>query len=341
MSARFTAALLSGALWLAMAADAQEFQNPVPSTVSPEAQAFLRNLPDPATYPKLPAAADIEAWRKLKSQEAARSESKVLATLARYEPAIESRMSNGVPVLDVKPRGWRQSPGIIVFIHGGGYVLGSARSSLPASVPLATDAGLRLISIDYTTIPFATYDEILQQIIAVVLDLKRAGHALASIGVVGVSAGGGLAAGSALKMRDDGIGMPAAMVLWSPAADLAERGETFVTLREFEPAFDYREVEKISGLVVPQDRLRAPYVSPVYGDFTRGYSPTLIQGGTREILLSNFVRLYQAMDAGGVSVKLDLYEGMVHTFQEVAPDLPESALARAKSVRFLLTHISR
>jgi acetyl esterase/lipase len=332
---------LSSALWISSAADAQEFRNPVPATVSPQAQALLRSLPDPATYPKLPEASDFEAWRKLRREEAAHSESKILGILARYEPAIETRTCNGVPVLEVRPRGWLPDPRVIVFIHGGGYVLGSARTSLPASVPLAADAGMKLISIDYTTIPFATYDEILQQIISVVLDLKRAGHELTNIGFVGVSAGGGLAAGAALKMRDDGIGMPAAIVLWSPATDLAEHGETFVTLRQFEPAFDYREVEKISRLVVPQDRLRAPYVSPVYGDFTRGYSPTLIQGGTREILLSNFVRLYQAMDTGGVSVKLDLYEGMVHTFQEVAPDLPESALARAKTARFLLTHISR
>ena len=66
---------------------------------------------------------------------------------------------------------------------------------------------------------------------------------------------------------------------------------------------------------------RHPYVSPVYGDYSQGFPPTLIQGGTREIFLSNFVRHYRALDDAGVEVELDLYEGMPHVFQGKAPGL--------------------
>ncbi len=317
------------------------FRNPIPVTVSAQAQDFLRGLPDPATYPRLPAADDLDAWRRLRAEESNRAEAKVSATLARYSPSIEARRYEGVPVLDVKPNGWREGRRVVVFVHGGGYVFGSARTSLPASVPLATEAALRFICVDYTTIPFATYDAILGQIILVVKSLIAAGHRMEDIALFGISAGGGLAAGAALKMRDDGLGIPAALVLWSPSTDLAVQGETFMTLRQFEPAFNYQEVEKLSQFVVPADRLRDPYVSPVYGDYARGFAPTLIQGGTREILLSNFIRLYQAMDTAGIPVKLDLYEGMVHAFPEIAPDLPESGVARAKTARFLLDHLLR
>jgi acetyl esterase/lipase len=82
-------------------------------------------------------------------------------------------------------------------------------------------------------------------------------------------------------------------------------------------------------------------VSPVHGDFTAGYPPTLIQGGTREALLSGFVRLYQAIDTQGGTARLDLYEGMVHAFQEIRPYLPESALARKKSAAFLRQYLDR
>ena len=72
--------------------------------------------------------------------------------------------------------------------------------------------------------------------------------------------------------------------------------------------------------------LENPYISPVYGDYTKGFPPTLIQGGTREIFLSNFVLQYQAIDCAGQVAILDLYEGMTHVFQAYAPDLPEPGM---------------
>ena len=82
-----------------------------------------------------------------------------------------------------------------------------------------------------------------------------------------------------------------------------------------------------------------PYVSPVYGDFRNGFSPTLIQGGTREIFLSNFVRLYQALDTSGQIVKLDLYEGMPHVFQAKSPESEESITALKKMDAFLVKYL--
>ncbi len=82
-----------------------------------------------------------------------------------------------------------------------------------------------------------------------------------------------------------------------------------------------------------------PYVSPVYGDFSTGFPPTLIQGGTKEIFLSNFIRLYQALDTSGQTVKLDLYEGMTHVFQPRLPDSPESTTALKKMAAFLEQHL--
>jgi epsilon-lactone hydrolase len=82
-------------------------------------------------------------------------------------------------------------------------------------------------------------------------------------------------------------------------------------------------------------------VSPVYGDFAKGFPPTLIQGGTREIFLSNFVRLYQALDTAAQTVTLDLYEGMPHVFQARLPDSPESITALNKVNAFLRKHLTK
>ena len=88
----------------------------------------------------------------------------------------------------------------------------------------------------------------------------------------------------------------------------------------------------------PKDQTN-PYVSAVYGDYSRPYPPTIIQGGTREMLLSNFVREYQVIRGGGHVAVLDLYEGMPHVFQNSIPDTPESHVAIARAAAFLNEHL--
>ncbi len=151
-----------------------------------------------------------------------------------------------------------------------------------------------------------------------------------------------MAAGVVLKMRDDGKGMPAAVVLWSPWADITETGDTYETLKLAEPMYLYEKHLKHSAdaYADPKDQ-KNPYVSPVYGDYTKGFPPTLIQGGTKEIFLSNFIRLYQALDSDGQKVKLDLYEGMSHVFQAFMPDTLESKMALGKVDAFLKQHLSK
>jgi acetyl esterase/lipase len=141
-------------------------------------------------------------------------------------------------------------------------------------------------------------------------------------------------------MRDKGLGTPAAVVLWSPWADITETGDTYVTLKQADPILDYPLLLKnaADAYADPADQ-RNPYVSPVYGDYSKGFPPTLIQGGTKEIFLSDFVRQYRAIDdAGGVAV-LDLYEGMPHVFQAVMFDSPESRQAMVKMKKFLAAYL--
>lgn len=93
-----------------------------------------------------------------------------------------------------------------------------------------------------------------------------------------------------------------------------------------------------SAYADPQDQ-RNPYVSPVYGDYAKAFPPTLIQGGTREMLLSNFVREYQAIRGGGHEAVLDLYEGMPHVFQGSIPNAPETRAAIARAAVFFKEHL--
>jgi epsilon-lactone hydrolase len=141
-----------------------------------------------------------------------------------------------------------------------------------------------------------------------------------------------------LKMRDQGLGMPAAAVLVSPWLDVTPSGDTETTLRYADPNLLYEKHGKqaAAAFADPGDQ-KDPYVSPVYGDYSTGFPPTLIQGGLKETLLSGFVRLYQALDVAGVPVKLDLYEGMIITSRTESPMPGRRSWRAGKFGRFYIT----
>jgi epsilon-lactone hydrolase len=312
----------------------------VPDTVSPEWQEYLRKLPNPTSRPVPPAPNDLVGWKQYQAAREKERAPEAEAAVKRFEPTITETTFGGVPVLDIRPKDWRDNGKLLVYVHGGAYTLFSARSTLGNSAFVAASTGLRVISIDYTLAPQAKWEQVTDQVVAVLSALKDAGQPLNAVAIYGDSAGGGLAPAAVLKMRDQGLGMPAAVVLWSPWSDITETGDTYTTLKLAEPNYLYATFLKpcADAYADPRDQ-KNPYVSPVYADYTKGFPPTLIQGGTKEIFLSNFVRLYQAIDAADIPAKLDLYEGMTHVFQFRLPDSPESKLALRKMKLFLDEHL--
>ena len=199
---------------------------------------------------------------------------------------------------------------------------------------------LRVISVDYTVSPKGKWQEVTSQVVSVIKALLKEGYSLKDIGIYGDSAGGGLAAGSVLKARDEAVGLVGAVVLWSPWSDITETGDTYTTHKNSSPVLVYeKNLEHAANSYADAKDQKHPYVSPVYGDYTKGFPPTLIQVGTKEIFLSNAVRLYQALDISGIPVKIDPYEGMWHVFQGSHWKIPESQLAREKMTDFLKLHL--
>lgn len=212
----------------------------------------------------------------------------------------------------------------------------SAESTLSTSLPLSHASGLRTIAIDYTLAPFASWIEIQDEVLRVIKGVVKEGTKMEKTVLFGDSAGGGMAGGITHRLIDEGVNPPRALVLWSPWSDITDSGDSYETLKNAEPLYSYERHLKPAALAyAPEHEHKNPYISPVYGSFDKRFPPTLIQGGTKEIFLSNFVRLYRALEDAGVDVKLDLYEGMVHVFQAKLPNAPESRTAIKKSVEFL------
>lgn len=157
-------------------------------------------------------------------------------TIFESQPIIDSYQSNvtytklgGINVLDVKPQDWKDNGKILVYLHGGWYTFFSANSTLGAVTPVVNTTGLRVISVDYTLAPFSKWNQTTSKIVSVIQALiKEKGYSLEDIPMYGDSAGGGLIAGSVLKMRDERIGIPAAIMLWSPWTDVTGSGDSYV-----------------------------------------------------------------------------------------------------------------
>lgn len=325
---------LTGIVVLAVCGALQAQDYYVPGSVSEAAQKALREMKKHGKMPPFPAPGDLEGWKAAweKREDSAKAENE--AIVKTFEPVITAARLGGIAVLDIRPKGWVDNHRVLVYVHGGGYTFYSAASSMIDTVPVAQETGLRIISVDYTRAPFAKFMKVTGEIVAVVRALQQQGYKSGNIALYGDSAGGSLATGSVLRMRDEGIALPGALVLWSPWSDITDIGDTYHTLQGDDPYLTYEALKPRADVYADPKDQKHPYVSPVYGDYSRGFPPTLIQGGTKEIFLSNFIRQYQAIDTAGQVAKLDLYEGMWHVFQEWY-DMPEAKTALKKMKLFL------
>jgi monoterpene epsilon-lactone hydrolase len=324
-------------------AAAQASPPPLPNTMSPEATRGLQALiAADLKSTKVPDPTDLAAWRRLQDHLAAnnpRAEA-AQAVLPKLGVSLIDAKLGGVPVIDVRPLGWDKADRrLMIYIHGGAFTVNSARSTVANAARLAAKSGIRVTSVDYTLAPGANWKIIQDQVLSVFKDLLKQGYRMTEMAIIGDSAGGNLATRTVLTLRDNGLGMPAAVVLWAPWSDLTDEGDTAITLKDAEPILSYRNILEPSARAYADGLdLKDPRVSPLYADFTKGFPPTLIQDSTRTTFLSTSVRLYRKLEAAGAQPELDLYEGMWHVFQ--ADLVPEAETAVEKSAAFIATRVS-
>jgi acetyl esterase/lipase len=210
-------------------------------------------------------------------------------------------------------------------------MLYSAASTLGRAALLADDTALRVISVDYSLAPLSTFDEITNQVVTVVQTISTQGYKLEDILMLGDGSGAGLAVAAILKIRNLGLGLPAAAVLISPYIDLSSVDDSDYTPHSAGSL--HKSFISETNILTSAVRKGRTHSVPIYADFSKGFPSTLIQG-TQGPWLNNFFRLYHVLDAAGVRVRLDLYEDMPNGFQFRTPDAPESQRARRKLREF-------
>ncbi len=238
--------------------------------------------------------------------------------------------------LRVRPKEGADSRRAVLYFHGGGYVFGSPKMYQALAGRLAKAAGAVVHIPNYRLAPEDPYPAAIDdglEAYQAMLDLYGAEH----LTVGGDSAGGNMTLAVLVAARDNGLPMPACIVLLSPWTDLTAPSESSTTNVETEllilPKSIRRATDWYRGDIDADD----PRISPLFGDLT-GLPPTLIQVSDEEILYSDSTSLAEALRAAGVDVDLQVSPGMWHVWQLQAPIVPEARESIAAAGRFIRTH---
>jgi len=281
-----------------------------PRSISPQAQASL--TPMATGGGEMPPVGDTEAWRAIISM----SNQGLVAMLAdrtsRIAATVEAIEVDGVPVFDITPADLAPNAAgrIHLDIHGGALVVGAGEGCRVMGLLAVQRSGVRTWTVDYRVPPDHPYPAALDDCLTVYRALLRH-YRPEDIVIGGASAGGNLAAALILRAREEGLPLPASAVLISPEVDLTESGDSFQTNHGIDTVLT-RSLKPQSELYAGGHELAHPYLSPLFGDFTAGFPPTFLQSGTRDLFLSNTVRMHRALLAAGVPAELHVFEGMPH-----------------------------
>lgn len=295
-------------------------------SVSDEIRRFLEALPPHEARPRPPAADDLAGWARLQALIEERMRPVCEAALARYGATLTGISYGPLDGLLVVPASIPAGRAPVIYLHGGAYTGYSARSSLAASVPLAADLGRPLIAIDYPLAPGSRFTNTVPLVTEAV---QHGIRAFPGAALIGESAGGGLALAVSSRLARQGNPPPALCVI-SPWCDLGARGDSRVTLAAHDPVLSYASGLSPSAQAYAQDDIDHPDASPVFADYSGAFPPTLVLCGSREILMSDSLRLYARMRRQGGTAWLSVYEGMIHSFPVLVPDAPESSAARSE-----------
>lgn len=226
---------------------------------------------------------------------------------------------------------------VILYFHGGVYVIGSAAASVPLVGDLARRAAAKVITLDYRLAPEHPYPAAVDDARAAYEGLLAQGVAPVQIVLAGESAGGGLAVATLLALRERGVPLPSCGYLMSPYVDLTLSGDTLVEKRAVDPLLTPEALRARIPDYLGGANASDPFISPIFADLTE-LPPLLIQVGTHEILLSDALRLGERAAISDVAVTLDATPGVPHVFQAYASVLDEAGAALDRGADFIKAH---
>ena len=233
--------------------------------------------------------------------------------------------AGGVPALWVTAPGVAQDR-VVLYLHGGGYVMGSLVSHQDLVARISKAANARVLYIDYRLGPEHPFPAAVEDAVAAYRWLLSEGARSSRIAISGDSAGGGLTVAAMVSLRDEGDPLPAAAVCISPWVDLEGSGKSMTSNADVDPMVQKQSLDDMAKAYLGGADPKSPLAAPLHADL-KGLPPILIQVGTHETLLDDSTRLAQVARGAGVDVSIEKAEGMFHVWHAFAPMLPEGQKA--------------
>ena len=306
---------------------------PVPKSISTEAQGALAMVRPPPT--PLPALGDTAGWHAHVAQFNAAMADQMRGPLMALPVKFDTATMAGVTVYVAEPHDFpeKNRDKALLYFHGGGLVLlGGEATALFARMEAFANR-CKVYAVDYRNPPDHPYPAAIDDCVAVYRELLKT-YRPDQIVISGASGGGNLAAAVPLKIRDTGLPLPAAVGLFTPEVDLTESGDTFHTNRDIDVVLR-GGLPVMNALYANGHDLADPYLSPLFADFTKGFPPTFIQTGTRDVFLSNSARIHRALRRARIDAELHVWEAMPHGGFGNAPEDREF---RVEFAHFLAKH---
>ena len=314
---------------------------PLPAGVS---EAMRRAIADRQVTAGAPAPADLEGWLALQRQIDTGAAQAARDYARKKEATYEAMEVGGVPCYLVTPKeiGDRFKDRWLVHLHGGAFVFLGGEACVREAVWAATACKARVLSIDYRRPPVHRFPAAVDDAVAVWREVLERQPAAATA-LFGTSAGGNLTLATTMKLAELDLPLPGALFVGTPATDAEKVGDSWYTLEGLDPLGRYDGMIRacFEAYLRPED-FANPLASPVRGD-VRGFPPTILFTGTRDLLLSDTVRMHRALRRAGVEAQLHVFEGQAHADYFAADmfDAPEGEDAKAELVRFFDTHLAQ
>lgn len=302
---------------------------PPPGISAPAQRAWvnLAQLPLPADDP-----AKLAAVRRFTVQ----TED---AEFAKYavSHSLEDRTVNGITTLRITPRALRHPGKALIFIHGGAWIVNSRKTQLPLQCAVADTLGMRVISLEYRLAPEHPYPAALDDVLAAYTGIVEEFQP-GDLGIFGTSAGGGLTLATVLRLKAEGLPLPAAAAPLSPGADMTHSGYLFSAVGLNDPVLAPSDVDAAMRAYVAGADPKDPLVSPVFGDYA-GAPPLFVLASTAEVIGSDGIRAAQSAQASGVPTTLFVSDGMWHVPIADGSGVPELQSAYDAMVAFFRRHL--
>ena len=249
---------------------------------------------------------------------------------------FEAGVASGVVIERAIPPG-ADPERTLLYLHGGGYVMGSLTSHRQLAASVAKAAGIATVSVAYRLAPEHPFPAAIEDATAVYRWLLAQGSQPGRIAILGDSAGGGLTVATLLALKAAGVPLPGAAVCLSPWVDLECTGASMASRAAVDPMLSKGMLLGMAAAYLAGADPKSPLASPLHGDLA-GLPPLLIQVGTAETLHDDAVRLHARALAAAVDVTLEPWEDMIHVWHAF-PMLPEAQRAVARIGEFVRAHL--